>query len=138
MSQQDDRRNLVPFGSPERRCQILQELGSGRLASLYLACRCGEEGCEASLALKHAHASGSTFDPADILAHEAFVASRVHHPNVLHVLDVEDVDGALVLVMEDVMGAPLSALLRAGAVAPSLVGRIVLMHAAALPPSTPR
>ena len=39
---------------------------------------------------------------------EASLASRIHHPNVVEILDLGEQDGVLYLVMEWVDGEPLS------------------------------
>src|SRR5262245_993032 len=45
------------------------------------------------------------------LADEARLAARLHHPNIVSILDVIDRDGAPVLVMELVAGVPLRELI---------------------------
>src|SRR5207302_3850279 len=65
------------------------------------------------VALKRAH-DHVRLDPELALAlkREARLASRIHHPNVVGVMDVEDDAGDLVLVLDYIEGCTLSDLMR--------------------------
>jgi serine/threonine-protein kinase len=75
------------------------------MASVYLA---RERSTARLVALKRAHPHVR----ADVMRTEARIASRVEHPNVVRVLDVEEVDGQLMVVLEYVDGCTLSDLHR--------------------------
>ena len=61
-----------------------------------------------------------------MLAEEARLAGRLHHPNVVSIIDAETVDGHLMLVMEYVEGTSLAHLMSAGALEPAVAARILL------------
>lgn len=116
---------LVPAGSPTRRYEILEQLALGGSATVQLA-RCHDaDGSQRLVVLKRAHAVRNRSDPSGLLAQEAHLASRVNHPNVVQVLDVEHVDDALLLVMQYVEGVTLQELLAGGPVPPRITVRIV-------------
>lgn len=89
------------------------------------------------VALKRAHAHVRE-DPglAESLKREAQLASRLDHPNIVSVLDVEELDEELVLVLDYVEGCTLRALTaklqKAGVDRPREVIRVVLDVAAGL------
>src|SRR5437764_4973171 len=58
----------------------------------------------------------------EMLLHEARLASRIRHPNVVPVLDVVQSDKDVYLVMEYVHGVPLARLLKRGAREPMPIG----------------
>lgn len=125
-------KTLVPEGDSNRRYEILQEIALGGMSTVYLGSRRGAVGFERVVALKRAHAARSDVDPSALLAREAQIASRLHHTNVVSVIDVEMVDGVLMLVMEYIEGASLAQLAAAGPIAPRLCARILLDAAAGL------
>lgn len=59
----------------------------------------------------------------DLLIHEARTASSLNHPNICTIHEVGDLDGEAYIVMEQVEGQPLSALLSASGASPDLVMR---------------
>ncbi len=95
------------------RYELLAQLGSGGMATVYLARARGLGGFEREVALKITH--GHLSDDADFLEgllQEARIAARIRHPNVVPVLDVgQDREGAF-LVMDYVEGEVLSAIVR--------------------------
>lgn len=110
------------------------------MATVYLGRAYGARGFERVVAIKVLHPALET--NADIVAmffSEARVAARIHHPNVVATLDVDDADGHCI-VMEYVEGDQLLGLLRVAAetgkpIAPSIVLRIAIdvlsgLHAA--------
>ena len=125
-------KTLTPEGSSSRHYEILQEIASGGMATVYLGSRRGPGGFERIVALKRALPPRDGIDPSALLAREAQLASRVHHANVVSVIDAEVVDGALLLIMEYVEGASLGQLLAAGPIAPRLLARILLDATAGL------
>ncbi len=101
---------------PERigRYDVLVPLGRGGMATVYLARAEVVQGVSRDYALKvmHAHLRG---DPewASHLLHEAKIAARIRHPNVVPVVEAGDDPLGLFLVLEYVEGDTLSGLSRA-------------------------
>jgi serine/threonine protein kinase len=86
------------------------EIASGGMATIHLGT---EPSSSRVVAIKRLHAQFAK-DP-DFVAmflDETRVARRIDHPNVIRVLDVVHDDGELFLIMEHVLGSPLSMLLR--------------------------
>lgn len=119
------------------------KLASGGMATVYVGRVRGPLGFSRLVAIKRAHPhllEDQTF--AKMLVDEAKLASRIHHPNVVAVLDIERDTRAkdstdLRLVMEYVEGASLSDLIQAaearGApIPPGVVVRMVLDACAGL------
>lgn len=125
-------KTLVVDGAPSQRYEILQEIASGGMATVYLACRRGPLGFERTVAIKRASAPTTSISSLQDatqqaqLAREAQLAARVHHPNVVSVIDVELVDGEPLLVMEYIEGTSLAQLMSAGALSSSMIARILL------------
>ncbi len=125
------------------RYELLMKLASGGMATVYVGRVRGPLGFSRLVAIKRAHPH-LLEDPSfsRMLVDEAKLASRIHHPNVVAVLDIERESrsaGAtdLRLVMEYVEGAALSELLQATEkretrLAPGVVVRIVLDACAGL------
>lgn len=94
------------------RYELLHPIAAGGMATVFLGRAAGIGGFERLVAVKvcHPHLRG---DPefAAMFLDEARLAARIHHPNVVPVLDVGD-DGALFFVMEYVQGVALSELIR--------------------------
>ncbi|NUO49111.1 MAG: serine/threonine protein kinase [Polyangiaceae bacterium] len=119
------------------------KLASGGMATVYVGRVRGPLGFSRLVAIKRAHPH-LLEDPSfsRMLVDEAKLASRIHHPNVVAVLDIERESrsaGAtdLRLVMEYVEGAALSELVQAAEkretrLAPGVVARIVLDACAGL------
>lgn len=98
------------------RYELLVKIASGGMATVYVGRLRGAVGFWRLVAIKRAHPH-LLEDPAfkQMLIEEARLASRIHHPNVVAVLDVEELSGELRLVMDYVEGASLADLLVAGA-----------------------
>ncbi len=93
------------------RYAIYDEIAAGGMATVHLARQRGEADFERTVAVKRLHpALAKDPDVAEAFANEARHVSRVQHANVVPVLDVVREAGELVLVMELVVGAPLSTL----------------------------
>ena len=89
-------------------------IARGGMATIHLARLLGAEGWSRMVAAKRLHPQ-FTGDP-EFLAmflDEARIASKVHHPNVVPVLDVIHTGSEVILVQEYVHGVPLDKLLRA-------------------------
>jgi eukaryotic-like serine/threonine-protein kinase len=95
------------------RYEPLLEIGAGGMATVFVGRLRGAVGFTRLVALKRPHPFVSV--DADLVAslrREADLASRLHHANVVGVLDVEEHDGELVLVLEYVEGGTLADLAR--------------------------
>jgi serine/threonine-protein kinase len=113
-------RGILKFVVPEiggrivGRYEVWGEIASGGMASVHFGRLVGPIGFSRIVALKclHPHfAKDAEF--VAMFVDEARVASRIHHPNVVPILDVVSTEGELFLVMEYVPGEALSRLLKA-------------------------
>ncbi|HEY5241991.1 MAG TPA: serine/threonine-protein kinase, partial [Polyangiaceae bacterium] len=115
-----NRTPTVFTGAPARigSYQLLVPIASGGMATVYLARQVGPGGFEREVALKLTHAFLRE-QPEWVmeLVEEAKLASRIHHPNVVQVLDVQDGPSGVFLVMQYVEGDTLYGLSRRAAAA---------------------
>lgn len=99
------------------------------MATVFLARLRGPEGFYRLVAAKRAHAH-LLGDPEvrRMFVQEAKLAARIHHTNVVSVLDIEEQHGELLLAQEYVEGPSLSQLLKhcGAALPPAIAARIVL------------
>src|SRR5262245_21097216 len=94
------------------RYEVLTRIAAGGMASVYVGRVRGASGFSRLVAIKRPHAWVVADDSLKgQLEKEARVASMIHHPNVVSVLDVENVDGELLLIMDYVEGCSLKDLL---------------------------
>ncbi len=95
------------------RYECLLPLAQGGMANVWAARVLGARGFERLVAIKTISAALAE-DPSFVgmFLDEAHYASRIHHPNVVSVLDLGEAGDLLYLVMEWVDGEPLSALTR--------------------------
>lgn len=94
------------------RYEIIGVLARGGMGTVYLARHSGEAGFQRLYAVKvmHPHlADDASF--VDMLLDEARLAARLHHPNVVPIVDLGSQDGSHYVVMEYVEGCSLAALL---------------------------
>jgi tRNA A-37 threonylcarbamoyl transferase component Bud32 len=93
---------------------VHEPIGSGGMASVHFGVQRGAAGFVRVVAIKRLRADRAS-DPnvAAMLLDEARLMSRVHHPNVVHMLDAVLEHGELFLVLEYVHGESLARLLRA-------------------------
>jgi serine/threonine-protein kinase len=124
---------------PGSRYELALRLGEGGTATVWLGRRAAAEGGLGRLvAIKRAHPHlARDADARRLLLREAAVASRIHHANVVPVLDVDAPEGELLLVLEYVEGASLADLLDAPtagspALSPEVAIAVVLDLAAGL------
>lgn len=118
-----------PMLATSTRYSILMRIASGGMGSVHLGVLRGANGFRRVVAIKRAFPhllEDPTFKR--LLTAEARLASYVRHPNVAGVIDVEELDGELLLVMDYVEGGSLSELLRADAI-PLGVGMRILLDA---------
>lgn len=101
--------NLPRLGEYE----ILAELAKGGMGRVYLARRRGQAGFERLFAVKVLHEDMMDEPEAlMMLLDEANIACRLHHPNVVPIIDIGEHDEGYYLVMEYVEGCTLQQLLR--------------------------
>ena len=83
--------------------RVLDRVGAGATAEVY---RIQHQRLQSEYALKVIHPRG----PSDVrrLENEGVVQSKLHHPNIVQVMDVVEVGGSLGLVMEFVEGPDLA------------------------------
>jgi serine/threonine protein kinase len=102
---------------PGKRCgryQLLDVLGRGGMADVYLACRSDVEGPRPRYALKLLQRKWS-MDPQlrAMFASEARLTTSLHHPNLVRVFDAGEHLGVPFMVMEYVDGVSCAKILRA-------------------------
>ncbi|MEZ4410449.1 MAG: protein kinase [Polyangiales bacterium] len=122
-SQQGNARNSL-VGTSVGRYDIVAEIGTGGMASVYLARSRGSAGFRRLVAIKVMHPHLSQDDQfVEMFLDEARVAATIHHPNVVPIIDVGVDDGLTFLVMDYVEGDSLASVEK---VAVSLRRRIPL------------
>jgi serine/threonine protein kinase len=86
--------------------KIVRRLQEGGMAEVFLAKQVGIGGFEKPVALKRIQHKllESRHTAIDMFLNEAKIAGRLMHPNIVQVLDVGEVQGALYLAMEYVHG----------------------------------
>jgi serine/threonine-protein kinase len=106
---------LAPSTPPEAfgRYLLYPAIARGGMATVHTARLVGAEGFTRLVAAKRLHPQ-FTDDPdfVTMFHDEACIASRIHHPNVVPVLDVVVAGNELILVQEYVHGVPLSQLMK--------------------------
>lgn len=124
-------RSQPPFPEKVGKYELLLPIGTGGMATVYLARSTGVGGFARDVALKLVHAHLRTDEESKLqLLEEAKLAARIRHPNVVPVLEVDEDPLGLFLVMDYVEGDTLSGLSRlcrsAGKTIPlPLIGRIL-------------
>jgi CheY-like chemotaxis protein/tRNA A-37 threonylcarbamoyl transferase component Bud32 len=93
---------------------LIERIGDGGMAEIFLAKRHGYSGFEKLIALKRIlprYSGNETF--VRMLIQEAKLAADLQHFNIVQVLDLGDVDGQVYLAMEYVKGRDLASILSA-------------------------
>jgi serine/threonine-protein kinase len=118
--------------------ELVANLRSGGMATLFLARRLGAAGFARPVAIKLVHPELAG-DPQfrQMFLDEALLSSRIQHPNVVHVEELGEHQGAHYLVMEFVHGCSLAQLTRAliargRRLSPAFAARIAMHVAEAL------
>jgi serine/threonine protein kinase len=95
------------------RYELIGELARGGMGTVYLARHAGEAGFQRLFAVKalHPHLADEK-EFVDMLRDEARIAARIHHPNVVSVIDLGVQGGVHYVVMEYVEGPSFGTLLR--------------------------
>src|SRR3954470_18048706 len=110
MSEDSEKRHSMTVG----RYLLHRQIARGGMATIHIARLMGDEGFSRIVAAKRLLPEFA--EDAEFVAmflDEARIASKVHHRNVVPVLDVVTTGDEAILVQEYVHGAPLHALLRA-------------------------
>jgi serine/threonine protein kinase len=104
---------ITPLAAPVARYVLHPAIARGQTATVHPAHIVGQGGFARLVAAKRIHAA-LVGDPSvvAVIEHEARVASTIHHPNVVPVLDVVHAEREVIIVQEFVHGVPLSLLLR--------------------------
>lgn len=94
--------------------KIVKRLSAGGMAEVFLAKQVGIGGFEKPVALKRIlrQLLESRHLAVDMFLNEAKIAGRLTHPNIVQVLDVGEVGGALYLAMEYIHGKDLRDVLK--------------------------
>src|SRR5262249_31177054 len=117
---------------------IHDEIAAGGMATVHLGRLVGPIGFSRTVAIKrlHPHLAREP-DVAAMFLDEARLAARIRHPNRVAALDVVDLDGELLLVLDYIHGESLARLMRARAsplepriASAILVGILEGLHAA--------
>ena len=127
---------LAPVNDPRigrtiaQRYRLISQLGSGRLASVYLARHVLIERLSA-IKIVHPELAG---DPIarDRFLREARAVNRINHPAIVEISDYGESDGLVYLVMEYVPGEPLTRSLAQGPIGWRRAANLGLQIASAL------
>ncbi len=96
------------------RFELLLEMGSGGMATLYLSRIRGPQNFEKLIAIKKIHDHLSKEDEfVEMFLDEARISAMIHHPHVVQIFDLGSIEGAYFIAMEYVHGQDLSQILRA-------------------------
>jgi serine/threonine-protein kinase len=109
------------------RYELIEFIASGGMATVFLGRLRGPVGFTRLVAIKRAHVEltrDETF--RRMIVTEARIASKLHHPNVVAIDDIEELGDELRLVMDYVEGAPLSDLTLAAKLGQRLPARVVV------------
>lgn len=110
------------------RYELHAQIAAGGMARVHLGRLRGAAGFGRTVAIKRLH-PWLVADPnfADMLVNEARLAARIRHPNVVATLDVVSEQDELFIVMDYVLGEPLSRLVRLAAKAGERVPRPIAL-----------
>jgi serine/threonine-protein kinase len=103
------------------RYELIGELARGGMGTVYLARHAGEAGFQRLFAIKvmHAHLAEDG-DFVDMLRDEARLAARIHHPNVVAIVDLGNQEDLHYVVMDYVEGPPFGTLIKRSGPEPNL------------------
>lgn len=109
MSEDSEKRHSVTVG----RYLLHRQIARGGMATIHIARLMGDEGFSRIVAAKRLLPEfAEDTDFVAMFMDEARIASKVHHPNVVPVLDLVTTSDEVMLVQEYVHGVPLHILLR--------------------------
>ncbi len=93
-----------PPAADTDRYEIMEELGRGGMGVVY---RARQRGLDRIVALKLLSGENVSADELERFRREARAAARLHHPGIIEVFDVGEIDGRPYLAMAHVDGLPL-------------------------------
>jgi serine/threonine protein kinase len=98
------------------RYHLIRRLAAGGMAEVFLGQRVGPSGFQKRVAIKFLMPSLSA-DPTflQMFLDEARLVAMFHHPNLVQIFDVGEIDGRICMVMEYVDGGSLAQLIRQAA-----------------------
>lgn len=109
-----DRQPTAPFPEKVGKYELLLPIGSGGMATVFLARSTGVGGFARDVALKLVHSHLRADEESKLhLLEEAKLSARIRHPNVVSVQEVDEDPFGLFLVMDYVEGDTLAGLERA-------------------------
>jgi len=109
------RDSFLPSGATTRvgQYELLTALGKGGMAYVYLARKMGSGGFERLVAVKVMHRNIAADEEfVQMFLDEARLAARIHHPNVVSILDLGNDSDQLYMVMDYIEGDTLAAIQR--------------------------
>src|SRR5262249_13421726 len=124
--------DAVPFSPPPRRFgnyELLSELGRGGMGVVYKA---RQLGLDRLVALKVLRNSDADEGEAQRFRHEAEMAARLDHPNIVPVYDVGEVEGQPYFTMKYIEGTTLAHLIDEGPLPPREAAACVAVIAGAI------
>ncbi|MBN2056110.1 PEGA domain-containing protein [bacterium] len=93
--------------------EIVRKIATGGMAEIYIARRSGPEGFSKHLVLKKIHSHLCTSEEfTSMFIHEAQLAAKLNHRNIVHVHDFGESDGLFFIAMEYVEGRDLKSIYR--------------------------
>lgn len=111
------------------RYQLVGEIASGGMATVYLARLSGAGGFKRLVAIKQLHPHlASKQDYVQMFLDEARLAAAIHHRNVVPILEIGNTEAGFYLVMDYVEGVTLSRLARPKAQAQKPVPHPILLR----------
>ncbi len=103
----------VVAGRSFGRFELMLEMGSGGMATLFLSRIRGPQNFEKLIAIKKIHDHLSKEEEfVDMFLDEARISAMIHHPNVVQIFDLGSIDDVYFIAMEYVHGQDLSQILR--------------------------
>lgn len=129
-------RELTPSGVTPHgdvgRYELLTEVASGGMATVYVGRQRGAGGFDRLVAVKRMHRHlAEVPNLAAAFMDEARIASLIHHPNVVGVQDVHELGGEHLLVMDYVDGTSLATLMTRAAEAQQPISHAVAAYVVA-------
>jgi serine/threonine-protein kinase len=108
---EEDEATRIANPGPGARYELLAPIASGGMATVYVGRQFGAGGFQRIVAVKrmHPHIAESA-ELTAMFRDEARIASLIHHPNVVAILDVYEASGEQLLVMDYVEGVSLGQL----------------------------
>ncbi len=108
---EEDEATRIANPGPGARYELLAPIASGGMATVYVGRQFGAGGFQRIVAIKRMHPHiAESGELTAMFRDEARIASLIHHPNVVAILDVYEASGEQLLVMDYVEGVSLGQL----------------------------